>query len=228
MLHSLSEEIQLCYREAEECARRAGAAPTEALRADYLRGEQSWLRLALSYEFQQRLALFINENNRRRKGASWGIAFANDVGLPTGQTPAKVPAVGQTSKNSKHLHTQLITIIDDDSCMREGLSTLIESYGRKAATFASAEDYLASDEQKNAACLILDVHLPGMSGPDLQTHLTAAGRCPPIVFVTGQPDETTRKRVIAAGARGYLSKPCNESALLDCLEKALGTTLLVK
>lgn len=101
MLHSLSEDIQLCYRKAEENARRAGDAHIGAVRADYLSVERRWLRLALSYECQQRLKLFVSENSRHGKGAGRGIALANDVGLPTGKTSAKVPEVDKTSKKTE-------------------------------------------------------------------------------------------------------------------------------
>jgi FixJ family two-component response regulator len=120
----------------------------------------------------------------------------------------------------------LITIIDDDEYARAGLSALIESMGRRVATFASAEDYLALGVKENSACLILDVHLLGMSGPDLQVYLAAKGRCPPIVFITGRFEEHVQKRVIDAGALGYLSKPCNEKALLGCVAKALGVSAI--
>lgn len=125
----------------------------------------------------------------------------------------------------KPLYHDLITIVDDDDCVREGLSALIGSLGRRTATFASAEDYLASDSRVKTACLILDVHLPGMSGPDLQAHLIADGCCPPTIFVTGRFEEHVRKRVIEAGALGYLNKPCNEKILFDYIDKALCQTM---
>lgn len=118
----------------------------------------------------------------------------------------------------------LIAIVDDDQYARSGLGFLIESLGCREITFVSAEDYLASDMRENNACLILDVHLPGMSGPDLQAYLIAEGRCPPLIFVTGRFEEDVRKRVIEAGALGYLTKPCNE-ALLHCIGKALCITV---
>jgi FixJ family two-component response regulator len=117
----------------------------------------------------------------------------------------------------------LIAIVDDDQYTRSGLGFLIESLGCSVAMFVSAEDYLAADASENKACLILDVHLPGMSGPDLQAYLIAEGGCPPIIFVTGRFDEDVQKRVIEAGALGYLAKPCNE-ALLHYIGKALRTT----
>lgn len=87
----------------------------------------------------------------------------------------EMPDPGQTGEAPRHLPPGLITIVDDDDCVRCGLSALIESRGRRASTFASAEDFLASAAKDNTACLILDVHLPGMDGPDLQAHLIADG-----------------------------------------------------
>lgn len=125
----------------------------------------------------------------------------------------------QRSGDPTHFQGELIAIVDDDGYARAGLRALIESLGHRAATFASAEDYLASGASQSAACLILDVHLPGMSGPDLQAHLIAARRYPPIIFATGRFEEHVRKRVIEAGALGYLTKPWSETALLDCIGK---------
>lgn len=214
MLQNLGDKVRLCYLKAEDCARQAKAAPTETLRADYLLHEQSWLRLARSYELQQRLTLFVNEN-RKRNAESHISADGLTVGMP---------GLRKTDDDPKYFQNKEIAIVDDEDCVRAGLSTLIESLGRRAATFASAEDYLSLAVNKSTACLILDVHLPGMSGPDLQAHLIAIGYCPPTIFVSGRFEEYVRKRVIDAGALGYLSKPCDEKALFDCIERAFGAT----
>lgn len=121
----------------------------------------------------------------------------------------------------KHFQNRPIAIVDDDEYARLGLEALLQSLGYRIETFASAEDYLASNTTASAACLILDVHLPGMSGPDLQAHLLAGARCPPTVFVTGRFEEHVRKQVTAAGALGYLIKPCSENAVLDCIAPVL-------
>ena len=199
MLQNLSAEIRQLHQNAEECDRQARTAPTETLRADYLRNAKIWLRLARSYEFQERLTRYITENSKREN--------AGDRGL------------GQPDNDPKRCQNQLIAIVDDDPCARAGLQALIESRGHSAVTFASAEEYLGADMTARAACLILDVHLPGMSGPDLQAHLTASARCPPTIFATGRFDEHVRKRVTETGALAYLIKPCNERALFDCIGK---------
>jgi len=222
MLQSLSEEIRLCYREAEDCARRAKIAPTETSRSDYLRQEQSWLKLARSYELQQRLTGFINEKRNHKDEGDRGMGQVNVDGVAARTAWVDSPERSRIDSNPEHLQNRLIAVVDDEPCARGGLSCLIESIGYKAAAFASAEDYLASDARENTAFLILDIHLPGLSGPDLQAYLIAHGRCPPTIFVTGLIEDHVRERVIAAGALGYLRKPCNDKVLCECIEKALG------
>ena len=129
----------------------------------------------------------------------------------------------QTNNDLTRLQNELVAIVDDSEFARAGLRALIESLGHRAATFAAAEEYLASHTRENVACLILDVHLPGMSGPDLQARLIAERRCPPTIFVTGRFEEHVRKRVVEAGALGYFIKVCNECALLNCIGTVLRT-----
>lgn len=224
MLQTLSEEIRLCYREAEACARRAEIAPTETSRNDYFRKEQGWLKLARSYELQQRLTVFIDENRNHKDDADRGRAQVNADGVAARAAWFDSPRRNGADSHAEHLESQLIAIVDDEPCARLGLSALIESVGYQASAFASAEDYLASGAWENTALLILDIHLPGLSGPDLHARLTAQGCCPPTLFVTGQLEDHVRKRIIAAGALGYLRKPCNDKVLVDCIEKALGAT----
>jgi FixJ family two-component response regulator len=131
--------------------------------------------------------------------------------------------VGQTNSDPRRLQNELVAIVDDDEYARAGLRALIESLGYRAATFATAEEYLTSHMTESTACLILDVHLPGMSGPDLQAHLITEGRSPPTIFVTGRFEENVRKRVVAAGALGYFIKLSNEHALLNCIGTVLRT-----
>lgn len=224
MLQTLSEEIRLCYREADDCACQAKIALTETSRNDYLRREQSWLKLARSYELQQRLTAFINGNRNHKSDGDRGMGHVNADGVAARTAWVDLPGRSNADNGPRLLQNQLIAIVDDEPCARGGLSTLIESVGYKVAAFASAEDYLVSDARENAAFLILDIHLPGLSGPDLHAHLITDGYCPPTVFVTGEIEENVRKRVIAAGALGYLSKPCHDDVLLDCIAKALGPT----
>jgi FixJ family two-component response regulator len=114
----------------------------------------------------------------------------------------------------------MMSIIDDDVCAREATAGLIRSLGYALATYASAEDFLDSDHVNNTSCLITDVHMPGLSGVELYQRLRNDGFAVPTIFVTGQPDETTRTQVLAAGAIAFLSKPFGKQALLDCLKAA--------
>lgn len=223
MLQSLSKEIQLCYRKAEEWAREAEIIQDEALRTDYLRSEQSWLKLARSYELGQRLTLFVSESQKPESNGNRGGGQAIAACPAAVTARIKPPDGGKTGNDPKCRTNELIAVVDDDEWARSGLRTLIESLGYRVAAFASAEEYLASDMRECTACLILDVYMPGMSGPDLQAHLVAGGRCPPTIFATGRFEEHVRKRVIEAGALGYLKKPCDETALLECLGKVART-----
>jgi FixJ family two-component response regulator len=115
----------------------------------------------------------------------------------------------------------MISIVDDDKSVREAAETLVRSLGYTTATFASAEEFLESGRLRDTACLITDVQMLGMSGVDLQSHLTANGHCTPVIFVTGYPEESVRERAMVAGAFGFLSKPYSEESLIACLDRAL-------
>jgi FixJ family two-component response regulator len=117
----------------------------------------------------------------------------------------------------------LISIVDDDESIREATKGLLRSLGYQAATFASAEEFLESNNLENTACLIADVQMPGLSGVELQDWLIARGVKMPTIFITAFPEEGTRARAMTAGAVGYLGKPFSEESLLKCLDSALGT-----
>ena len=99
--------------------------------------------------------------------------------------------------------------------------SLVRSLGYVAATFASAEEFLGSEQRHDTSCIIADVQMPGLSGVDIQSHLVAEGHRLPMIFVTAFPDESLRARALAAGAFGFLSKPFNEGHLIGCLDQAL-------
>lgn len=115
----------------------------------------------------------------------------------------------------------VISIIDDDQSVRDAMESLVRSLGYSAVTFASAEDYLKSDRLGDSSCLIVDLRMPGMSGADLQDFLIADGQATPIIFMTASRDEAVRKRVLNAGALGFLRKPIDDRSLIDCLKHAL-------
>jgi FixJ family two-component response regulator len=112
-------------------------------------------------------------------------------------------------------------VVDDDESVRESLPDLLKEFGFEARTFSSAEEFLASDLVDETKCLVLDVAMPGMSGPDLQQELTRRDREVPIVFITGQRDPATRLRLVALGAVDCLFKPFEANDLLKALNTAL-------
>ena len=116
----------------------------------------------------------------------------------------------------------LISIIDDDESVRTALQRILLAHGFAATTFASAERFLESDEPCRAACLIVDVRMPGMTGLALHQHLLATGYQIPTILITGCPIETDRDTALRAGVVSYLAKPFGERALLDDVAVALG------
>ena len=115
----------------------------------------------------------------------------------------------------------MISIVDDDRSVREAAKMLVRSLGYASETFASAEEFLQSGRMCDTACLITDVQMPGMSGIDLQSHLTTNGHRTPVIFVTAYPEESVRARALHAGAFGFLGKPFSEDSLIACLDRAL-------
>jgi len=115
----------------------------------------------------------------------------------------------------------MIAIIDDDEFMLDAVRNLVRSLGYSAAAFSSAEDYLRSDYVRGSACVIADVQMPGMTGADLQDRLIADGLRTPIIFMTAYSDERVQKRVMDAGAVGFLSKPFDDECLIKCIGDAL-------
>jgi FixJ family two-component response regulator len=114
----------------------------------------------------------------------------------------------------------LIAIVDDDQFFGEALQSLLTLIGFRAATFASARDFLASPQLPNVSCAILDVAMPGMDGLELQRHLVATHPIP-IIFVTDMRDAKTRDEAVGAGAISFLNKPVSEETLIDALNEAL-------
>ena len=115
----------------------------------------------------------------------------------------------------------MISIIDDDASVREGIERLVRSLGHRVAVFSSAEEYLQSARVHDSACLITDLNMPGMSGAALQDRLLADGCATPIIFMTAYFEEKVRAQVLDAGASGFLRKPFADDSLIECLDKAL-------
>jgi FixJ family two-component response regulator len=118
----------------------------------------------------------------------------------------------------------LVSVVDDDESVRESLPDLLREFGYAVQTFSSAEEFLGSDYVGQTRCLILDIAMPGMSGPDLQRELTLRGREIPIVFITAHGDETVRLRLLEEGAVECLSKPFSDAALFRALNAAFRST----
>jgi len=114
-----------------------------------------------------------------------------------------------------------VSVVDDDESVRESLPDLLRMLGFAAQAFSSAEEFLASNYIDQTRCLILDVAMPGMSGPDLQTELKLRRQDIPVVIITAQTDEAVRRRVFEQGAAGFLLKPFSDVALLDAINTAL-------
>lgn len=116
--------------------------------------------------------------------------------------------------------TTVIAIVDDDESVREAVVSLVKSLGYSAVAFARAEDFL-NFEGHNVACLIADVQMPGMTGPDLYDRLIATGQPIPTILITAYPDQNVRSRALRKGVRCYLSKPFQEEDLIACIASAL-------
>lgn len=115
----------------------------------------------------------------------------------------------------------LVSVVDDDESVRESLPDLLKEFGFTARTFSSSEEFLASEEILQTACLILDIAMPGMGGPNLQRELERRQIKIPIIFITAQQDEDVRSRVLGNGAVQCLLKPFSDTALLRALNAAL-------
>jgi len=114
-----------------------------------------------------------------------------------------------------------ISLVDDDESIRESLPDLIRVFGYSVNAFASAEEFLTSDSLDRTDCLILDIAMPGMSGPALQQELKRRPREIPIVFITAHVDETDRPQLIEAGAVDCLFKPFTEDEIIGAVKAAL-------
>jgi len=118
----------------------------------------------------------------------------------------------------------LVSVVDDDESVRESLPDLLKEFGFAVQAFSSAEEFLASNCVCETKCLILDVAMPGMSGPDLQRELMLRRKEIPIIFITAHGGETVRPRLLEQGAVECLFKPFSDTALREALNTALRTS----
>jgi FixJ family two-component response regulator len=154
--------------------------------------------------------------SRQEPGYEWGqYQSLMDGRWQSGASSAGVKVQMAMSKRS------LVSVVDDDESIRESLPDLLRQFGFAAQAFSSAEAFLASEVISETRCLILDITMPGMSGPDLQEELMRRRQEIPIVFITANGDTAVRPRLLAQGAVECLFKPFSETALLDALNAAL-------
>ena len=116
---------------------------------------------------------------------------------------------------------QVVSVVDDDESVRESLPDLLKEFGFEVRAFSSAEDFLVSGSVAQTSCLILDIAMPGMSGPDLQRELTLRRQEIPIIYITAVGDDAVRSRALREGAVECLVKPFSETALRAALNAAL-------
>jgi FixJ family two-component response regulator len=145
--------------------------------------------------------------------------------IPNGQLAAiqSYDEATQVLEDSQLMNHPLVAVVDDSESVREALPDLLQQAGFAVQAFASAESFLGSAAADQTRCLVLDVGLPGMSGPDLQQELIRRGKAIPIVFITAQGDPSLRPRLLARGAVAFLLKPFSDDALLQAVNTALAT-----
>ncbi len=114
-----------------------------------------------------------------------------------------------------------VFVVEDDASVREALSSLIRSVGLRVEMFSSAHEFLRHKRPDAAACLVLDVRLPGLSGLDLQRELAGSDNAIPIIFITGHGDIPMSVRAMKAGAIEFLTKPFRDQDLLDAIQQAI-------
>lgn len=152
---------------------------------------------------------------------NWRCASLNQV---IGSSPAARRS--SATRDSEYwrfmpVPSSLVSVVDDDESVRESLPDLLQQFGFAVRAFSSAEDFLLSDCVDQTDCLIADVAMPGMSGPELYRELRQRQRPIPTIFITARRDDAMRSELLAQGAVAWLFKPFSENALLDALHAAL-------
>lgn len=133
----------------------------------------------------------------------------------------KLAILMKSSDERETIQCPLVAVIDDDESVRESLPDLLRELGFGARAFASAEEFLVSDNYGQTKCLVLDIAMPGMTGLDLQQELKVRGLKIPIIFMTAQKDESVLERALERGAVDVLLKPFSDTTLLRALNTAL-------
>jgi FixJ family two-component response regulator len=115
----------------------------------------------------------------------------------------------------------VIYVVDDDPSVRRGLTRLLKAAGFKVRAFASGNEFLDYGKPNENDCVVADVHMPGMSGLELQEALLADDICVPIILITGRDDHGARTQARSAGAAGFFTKPFDDQALIDTIKFAM-------
>jgi FixJ family two-component response regulator len=131
------------------------------------------------------------------------------------------PFCMESDKERSQDNHRLLSVVDDDQSVRESLPDLLGEFGFSTRAFSSAEEFLLSGSIDQTSCLILDIAMPGMSGPELHLELKRRGQEVPTIFISGQRDETIRDRLLKQGAVEFLQKPINDAALVAAIKTAL-------
>jgi len=157
-------------------------------------------------------------------GRFWRLGHQTDLSRQSYES-ITYEGIIERCRNSHYVRSvanpPLISIVDDDESVREALWGLVRSVGFAVSTFASAEEFVKSDQLGTADCLILDVCMPGMSGIELQRQLVAGHSEVPVIFITAHEDEGMRTQALNGGAEAVLIKPFSEEALLNAIQAAL-------
>jgi FixJ family two-component response regulator len=127
------------------------------------------------------------------------------------------------TEDRRLLNSPIVSIVDDDHAVRTSIANLVRSMGWQPQVFESAEAFLHSGQIDATACLISDVQMPGMSGPDMQLRLIEQNRVLPIIFITAFPNDALKSQVISNGALDMFTKPLDIAAILHRIELVLGT-----
>jgi len=117
----------------------------------------------------------------------------------------------------------VIAVVDDDESVREAVTGLLKSFGYRAVAFEGPNEFLNSTVLRNTACLIADVQMPDITGPELHRRLVQCGESIPTILITAHPDQAVRARALQNGVKGYLSKPFRDEELLEYIRSALGS-----
>jgi FixJ family two-component response regulator len=126
-----------------------------------------------------------------------------------------------SQRTGQLLQVPLISIIEDDECVRVATRSFVRSLGFAACAFASAEEFLQSPELGEMSCVISDVQMPGIGGLELQSRLASRHRRTPVIFITAFPDPRIEERALAGGAICFLTKPFDGKTLIQCVDRAL-------